>query len=280
VQLQVAHPGGNIEPALPLHRQRVWRHGPGCPADPHISAATAPVPLESRIRVITERLPRGDATMASHFEGQEALEAAVAGIPAIAEFIAVLPDRQRPIAFDAVERQYLQTARDWGSSEEAARTWVSAMMCHLRERIEQTAEPGIISFAGDRPNGDYNLAEKVLTRATGALALLVVSPLIALVWVGLKLERPGPAIAMRMTRGGSVEAYQFALGSGWVSRFVRRADLEAIPMMWHLLNGDDVLRFKGFAEILRGSRLRRPKSLNEEGRVDQDTTDRCRDDPD
>lgn len=58
------------------------------------------------------------------------------------------------------------------------------------------------------------------------------------------------------------------------------ADLEAIPMIWHLLNGDDVLRFKGFAEILRGRRLWRPKSLNDEGRVDQDATDRCRDDPD
>ena len=75
------------------------------------------------------------------------------------------------------------------------------MMCHLRERIEQMAEPGIISCAGDRPDEDYSLAEKILTRATGALALLVVSPLIALVRAGLKLERPGPAIAMRMTRG-------------------------------------------------------------------------------
>ena len=111
-----------------------------------------------------------------------------------------------------------------GGSVYSASGRISAMMCHLRERIEQMAEPGIISCAGDRPNEDYSLAEKILTRATGALALLVVSPLIALVWAGLKLERPGPAIAMRMTRGGSVEAYQFALGSGWVSRFVRRAD--------------------------------------------------------
>jgi hypothetical protein len=29
--------------------------------------------------------------MASHFEGQEVLEAAVAGIPVIAEFIAAMP---------------------------------------------------------------------------------------------------------------------------------------------------------------------------------------------
>jgi hypothetical protein len=59
---------------------------------------------------------------------------------------------------------------------------------------------------------------------------------------------------MRTTGRGRVNAYQFVLGSGWVSRVVRRADLEAIPMMWHLLNGDNVLRFKDFAEIVRPRR--------------------------
>ncbi len=82
--------------------------------------------------------------------------------------------------------------------------------------------------------------------------------MIALVWAGLKFERPGPAVSMRLTRQGNVEAYQFVLGSGWVSRFVRRADLEAIPMMWHLVNGDNVLRFKDFAGIVRPRRLTAP----------------------
>ncbi len=154
--------------------------------------------------------------MASDFEGQEVLESAVAGIPAIAEFIAAMPNRQRAIALDALERHYLQTAEDWGCSEGPTRMWVSAMMSHLRERIEQVTEPGIIDLADDLPNEDCRLAEKILTRTTGALALLVVSPLIAFVWAGLKLERPGPAISMRTTRRESVDAYQFVLGSGWV----------------------------------------------------------------
>ena len=215
--------------------------------------ATSDMDEERRGALKGESSP-ADASMASDFEGQEVLESAVAGIPAIAEFIAAMPNGQRAIALDALERHYLQTAEDWGCSEGPARMWVSAMMSHLLERIEQMTEPGITDLVDDRPNEDYSLAEKILTRTTGALALLVVSPLIAFVWAGLKLERPGPAISMGTTRRGSVDAFQFVLGSGWVSRFVRRADLEAIPMMWHLLNGDNVLRFEDFAEIVRPRR--------------------------
>jgi len=192
--------------------------------------------------------------MAVHFEGQEVLEAVVAGIPAMADFIAAMPDGQRAIALDALERHYLQTAQNLGCAEPPARMWASAVMLHLRDRMEQMTEPGTTGFVGDRPDEDYSLAEKILTRATGALALLVVSPLIAFVWVGLKLERPGPAIDMRTARRGSLKAYRFVLGSGWVSRFIRRANLQTIPMLWHLLNGDNVLRFKDFAEIARPAR--------------------------
>jgi len=218
---------------------------------------------EERRGAIKGESSPADASMASDFGGQEVLESAVAGIPAIAEFIAAMPNRQRAIALDALERHYLQTAEDWGCSEGPARMWVSAMMSHLQERIEQMTEPGITDLADDRPNEDYSLAEKILTRTTGALALLVVSPLITLVWAGLKFERPGPVISMRTTGRGRVNSYQFVLGSGWVSRVVRRADLEAIPMMWHLVNGDNVLCFKDFAEIVRP---RRPSASSNKGR--------------
>jgi hypothetical protein len=201
--------------------------------------------------------------MAVHFEGQEVLEAVVAGIPAMADFIAAMPDGQRAIALDALERHYLQTAQNLGCAVLPARMWASAVMLHLRDRMEQMTEPGTTGFVGDRPDEDYSLAEKILTRTTGALALLVLSPLIAFVWAGLKLERPGPAISMGTTGRGSVDAYQFVPGSGWVCRFVRRADLEAIPMMWHLLNGDNVLRFEDFAEIVRP---RRPTASLKKGR--------------
>jgi lipopolysaccharide/colanic/teichoic acid biosynthesis glycosyltransferase len=86
-------------------------------------------------------------------------------------------------------------------------------------------EQRVTGFVGDRPSEGYSLVEKILTRATGALTLLVVSPLIAFAWFGLKLERPGPVIELRTTNQKNVKAYKFVLGPGWASRFVRRADL-------------------------------------------------------
>jgi hypothetical protein len=192
----------------------------------------------------------GETLMAATFEGQEELEAVVAGIPAMADHIEAMPDGERAIALDALERHYRQTAQNLGCTEGPARTWASAVMLLLRERMQQTTKPGTTGFAGAQPDEDYSLAEKILTRVTGALALLAVSPLAALIWIGLKLERPGPAIDLRTARLGNFKAYRFVLGSGWVSRVVRRANLQTIPTLWHLLNGDNVLRFEDFAKIV------------------------------
>jgi hypothetical protein len=74
------------------------------------------------------------------------------------------------------------------------------------------------------------------------------------------MERPEPAIAMRTAEQRPVKAYSFVLGSGWVSWFVRRADLRSIPMLWHLVNGDAVLRFKDFAEVIQFPSAIRPRS--------------------
>jgi hypothetical protein len=208
---------------------------------------------EMRPKVAMQSL-MGGVTVAATFEGQDELEAVVAGIPTMADIIAAMPDGQRAIALDALEHHYLQTAQNLGCTEGPARTWTSAVMLLLRERMEQMTEPGITQFDGEQPDQDYSLAEKILTRATGALALLAVCPLVAFIWVGLKLERPGPAIDLRMARLGEFKAYRFVLGSGWVSRAVRRANLQAIPTLWHLVNGDNVLGLREFAEIVRPGR--------------------------
>ena len=89
--------------------------------------ATSDMDEERRGALKGESSP-ADASMASDFEEPEVLEAAVAGIPAIAEFIAAMPNGQRAIALAALERHYLETAEDWGCSEGPARMWVSAMM--------------------------------------------------------------------------------------------------------------------------------------------------------
>jgi hypothetical protein len=194
--------------------------------------------------------------MAADFEGQEVLEAVVAGIPPMADYIAALPEGQRTIALEALERHYLQIVQNFGHADGPARQWVSAVMLHLREQLETATIQPVTGFAGYLPDKEYSLAEKTLTRATGALALLAVSPLIAFVWVGLKLERFGPAIDTRTTGRGNLKDYSFVLGSGWISRFVLRADLRDAPQLWHLVNGDTVLRFKDFAEVVRPGRGR------------------------
>lgn len=193
--------------------------------------------------------------MVSDCDVNEVLEATVAGIPAMANYVAALPDGQRAIALEALERHYLQTVQNLGGTEGPARTWVSTVMFHLKEQIEQLTEPRLRAFVGDRPKEDNSLAEEILSRATGVLALLLLSPLIAIIGVGLKLERSGPAIKMR--KHGGTEAYQFLLGSGRVSRFVHLTGSQATLNLWHLLNGDKVLRFKDFAEIVRFPRSTR-----------------------
>lgn len=50
--------------------------------------------------------------MASISEQEEILEAAVAGIPRVAEVVASIPEEDREMAFEAAERSYLQTAHD------------------------------------------------------------------------------------------------------------------------------------------------------------------------
>ena len=93
-------------------------------------------------------LPRSQADVsddASHqgpFEGQEALESIVASLPVMAEYVSSIPDGQKATALDALERHYLQTALGLGYSEEPARSWVAALMAHLREQLELMKEPG------------------------------------------------------------------------------------------------------------------------------------------
>jgi hypothetical protein len=78
--------------------------------------------------------------MTSPIEAQEVLQAVVAGIPDMADYIAAVPERQKPIALDAVERHYLVTAQNLGCADEPARLWVSAVMLQIRDQIEQIAE--------------------------------------------------------------------------------------------------------------------------------------------
>jgi len=102
--------------------------------------------------------------------------------------------------------------------------------------------------------------EKIVTRAIGGLLLVLISPILLFIWIGLKAERADPAITMRTT--GRLSTYSFVLGSGWISSFVRRAELRALPSIWHLVNGDTVLRFEDLARIISPLQGPRRKSAN------------------
>jgi len=78
------------------------------------------------------------------------LGTAVAGIPQVAQTIAIVSPKNRTIAFDAAEQSYLQTARDLGCAEAEARTWVSAVMFQLRAEVDQLVKPIMLKSGAAR----------------------------------------------------------------------------------------------------------------------------------
>jgi len=79
---------------------------------------------------------RGYSSSSSSQEA-EILQAAVAGIPRVAQAIAAVPAEHRASAFDAAEHSYLQTAKDLGGADEFAENWAAVIMRHLRAEVEQ-----------------------------------------------------------------------------------------------------------------------------------------------
>jgi hypothetical protein len=63
--------------------------------------------------------------MTFNLDGDEALSAAIAGLPKIAELIAAVPAEDRARALEAAEKSYVQTALTLGYEDANARQWVS-----------------------------------------------------------------------------------------------------------------------------------------------------------
>ena len=72
-------------------------------------------------------------------EEDKFLEVASDALPRIIELIATFPVKHRAGAFEVAERRYMEAARDFGCTEEAARRWVAAIMRKLRTLVEQKA---------------------------------------------------------------------------------------------------------------------------------------------
>jgi hypothetical protein len=186
-----------------------------------------------------------------HSEGQAPsnLASEAIDIPTAAEVIAGMNAKSRDNALEVAEQRYWEVAWDCGCSDEAASAWVTSLMSHLQEQIERMRERQ--DYDATSPPRECRSMEKIVTRAIGGLLLVLISPILLFIWIGLKAERADPAITMRTT--GRLSTYSFVLGSGWISSFVRRAELRALPSIWHLVNGDTVLRFEDLARIISPS---------------------------
>jgi hypothetical protein len=77
--------------------------------------------------------------MASISEEEEILEAAVAGIPRVAEVVASIPEEDRGRALNAAARSYWETVRNLGYEEGPVQSWVSAVMLRLQAEVKKQA---------------------------------------------------------------------------------------------------------------------------------------------
>jgi hypothetical protein len=188
--------------------------------------------------------------MSSDPEPPSVLETIVASLPQIADHVAAMPDERKSVALDALEEHFQQAAMNLGYSEDPAQKWASALMAHVRHQIDSLSSEQPDTPGGIRFDQDYRFVERLLSRAVGLVALLFVSPMIAAIWIGLKLQGSEPPIRRRATKRGAAKFYSFTRGSGWVGRIVRRNKLQALPSLWHLVNGNVALRLKDFAAIV------------------------------
>jgi hypothetical protein len=70
-------------------------------------------------------------------ERKEILASVLTGIPMVARAIAASPAGSWSRALDAARRSYLLSARNVGFGEDAADTWVAAVMFHLRVELKK-----------------------------------------------------------------------------------------------------------------------------------------------
>ncbi len=88
-------------------------------------------------QLVEEWLSLSGHSPSSSSQEAEILQAAVAGIPRVAQAIAAIPAEHRASAFDAAEHSYLQTAKDLGSADQFAENWAAAIMLQLRAEVGQ-----------------------------------------------------------------------------------------------------------------------------------------------
>ena len=85
--------------------------------------------------------------MTSGSERETILEAAVAGIPRVAQAIAETPAEHQAKALEAAERSYRETLQDLGYEKGLVQSWVSAVMLRLQREVKEQVKVKIGSIA-------------------------------------------------------------------------------------------------------------------------------------
>ena len=99
--------------------------------------------------------------MALSFDNkEEVLEAAISGLPRVAEAIVAIPAEARARALVAAEDSYRQTARNLGYGETEVQEWVAAIMFRLR------AEVAAQELAEQKNKSENNAPSFVIPSAT------------------------------------------------------------------------------------------------------------------
>jgi len=78
-------------------------------------------------------------------ERNEILASVLAGIPSVACAIAASPASRWSRALDAARRSYSRSAKSMGFSDEAADTWVAAVMFHLRLELKKALAKRVVA---------------------------------------------------------------------------------------------------------------------------------------
>jgi hypothetical protein len=79
---------------------------------------------------------------ALNMEHHEVFDAAIAGIPRVAEMIAAVPLEQRTKALGAAQQSYQRTAKDLGYDDTDAQQWASELMSQLSILVRLEKDTG------------------------------------------------------------------------------------------------------------------------------------------
>ena len=160
-----------------------------------------------------------------------------AGTGSLEEFVqAIHQDSAGIVLFDVHARNMGWTAEAIKAcEEEGVEAWLSTGFVGTqiaRAQFEEIMNRNLLVFRSTRAGTWQSLAKILLDRASATFLLLLLSPLLALIWLAIKLESPGPALFRQRRSGRHGEPFtMFKFRTMQSDAEMRRAELEALNEM-------------------------------------------------